>query len=325
MKHGQLWFGFLITLVLVFPGEVVEAARWTAPRDDKPTFKFGIVGTSLMVDISDPEGIVKPPIQYRPNSLGRLTLGVSFLGFGASVGLTTERNAEQEVQFGRTQGADYQFRFFREQNSFDLFYQKYEGFYIENSDKIDSSIQGTDPYLQHSDLRSEHLGFQYFRTFSPEDFSMAACFDQSGWQKESGGTWFGYAAIDQHSLRADSSLIPNELAANYAAIQKFRGGDFTTGKIGFGGAYVWVYDKFYLAGKLVIAGGQQKQKYYLGDESVDRWLPATGVNAKASLGYNGDTYFTSLHIFTDTTAIAIKDRQISMGTLDVSLFFGTHF
>jgi hypothetical protein len=318
-----IWYGSIITAMVCF-SQLSLAARWTPPPDEKPSFKFGVVGTSLMVDISDPEGVVKTPVEYRPNSLGRLTFGVAYLGFGATAGITTEREPEDEAQFGRTTGMDYQFRFFREQNSFDLFYQKYTGFYVENSKDIDPTIQGTDPFMQQSDMHSEHLGLQYFRTLSPEDFSMAACFEQNGWQKESGGTWFGYAAVDQHHLESASSLIPTQLLADYASIQDFRSGNFTTGKIGFGGAYVFVYNKYYLVGKLIVAMGQQKQKYELSGEKIDRLVPTSGGNAKVSMGYNGDTFFTSLNVFNDATSIAIKDRQINMGTLEVSLFFGTH-
>lgn len=310
--------------LLVFNGSLLFAAKWSPPRENAPTVKMGIVGTSLNLDIKDINGEAIP-IQYRPNSLGRIAVGIEYLGFGAMVGTAPKAAQSNESQFGKTTGIDYQFRFLREQNSFDFFYQKYQGFYILNSKKIDPTIQGEDPYLQRSDIHTEHIGFQYYRTLSPENFSIAACFDQSGWQKENGGTWFYYSALSQHHIDSDYSIIPSSLISSYSSIQDFKKGDFTTAKLGFGGAYVWVYNKFFLAGKLIAAFGQQKQNYNLGTEEIDRWVPTSGGSAKISLGFNGDSYFTSFNLFNDSTDITMNDRQIQFGTLEISWLWGAHF
>lgn len=315
---GRVMMVQLLFLPLAF------AARWTAPSENRPSFKIGIVGTTLSMDISDEKGEIKPQIKYRPNSLGRLVFGVEYLGYGLSAGLTPKGDSTRDAQYGSTNGIDYQFRFFREENTFEFFYQKYSGFYIENSSEIDPSIQGTDPYLQRGDLESEHLGIQYFRTLNPENFSLAACFDQSGWQKESGGTWFLYSGLDQHGIHADSGLIPSSLTASYSSLISFTQGHFTTAKIGFGGAYALVYSQFFIAAQLVIAGGQQKQVYHLDTESIDRLIPTSGGNLKLSFGYNGDRYFSSIKIFNDSTSLSIKDRKINMGTLEIGFNIGTH-
>lgn len=312
---------FLITTVSVRP---CFSARWTPPRADKPTLKLGVVGTALNLDIDHLEDESPIPVEYRPNSVGRWSVGVEYLGFGATIGSTPERNPIQEAQFGSTKGSDYQFRFLREQNSFDLFYQKYQGFYILNSQQIEPTRQSTDPYLQRPDLFTEHYGLQYFRTLSPEEFSMASCFEQSGWQKESGGTWFFYGGVDRHRIKADYSLIPTQVAEFFPTIKDFTGGEFTTAKLGFGGAYALIYNNFFAAMKLIVAGGQQQQHYHLNSETVDRVLPSSGGNAKISMGYNGENYFGSLNVFLDSTDLVMNDGKLKMGTIETSIFWGTH-
>jgi hypothetical protein len=256
--------------------------------------------------------------------MGRAAIGIEYFGAGLTVGFAQENSQENETRLGKTTGIDYQFRFLREENSFDLFYQKYSGFYIANSKDIDPTIEGNDPLMQRSDLHSEHVGLQYYRTLSPENLSLAACFDQSGWQKESGGSWFIYSAFDQHHIDSDASLIPTQVSSSYSTIQEFQGGNFTSAKLGFGGAYAFVYNHFYLATKLIIAGGQQKQVYSLGIEDIDRIIPTAGGNAKISFGYNSDSFFSSFNLFNDTSDISLRDRRIRLGTLELSLFFGLH-
>lgn len=316
-------FYTLIIMTLLYK-EFLFASKWTAPRENAPTLKMGIVGSSFSLDIDDPEGKSKPPIQYRPNTMGRTAIGIEYLGAGLTIGFTQSSTQENETRYGKTTGIDYQFRFLREENSFDLFYQKYSGFYIANSKDIDPTIQGNDPLIQRSDLHSEHMGLQYYRTLNPENLSLAACFDQSGWQKESGGSWFLYSAFDQHHIDSDASLIPSQVSSSYPTIQEFQGGNFTSAKLGFGGAYAFVYNHFYVAGKLIIAGGQQKQSYTLGAESINRIIPTAGGNAKISFGYNGDAFFSSFNLFNDTTDITLRDRRLRLGTLELSLFLGLH-
>lgn len=316
-------------LILVFLGLIwptsLWAASWVPHSLNKPSFRFGITGGNLGLNLN---GIDKDPadpiVKYRPNSLGRLSFGAQYMGFGATLGFTGKQAPEEEIKKGETDGMDYQFRFFNEQNSFDVFYQKYSGYFIENSNEVDPTWIQSDPFLQRSDIKTEHIGFQYFRTLDPVHFSMAACFDQSGWQRESGGTWFLYSALDQHRISADKSIVPTTVTSAYSEIIDFKRGIFTTAKLGFGGAYSFVYNSFFIATQFILAAGQQQQTYSLGAESTDRLMPASGGNFKLSLGYNGPEYFSSFNLFSESTNIFIKNRAIEFNTTDVSVFVGTH-
>lgn len=315
-----------VFLLISFLSWEASGNSWTPHSSNKPSFRVGIAGGSLGFNFRGSDSSpAKPLIQYRPNSQGRLAVGAQYLGLGATVGITGKQSPEEEYKRGHTDGVDYQFRFFREQNSFDIFYQRYHGYFIENSRAVDSSVSSSDPFLQRPDLQTEHMGLQYFRTLSPESFSLAAGFDQSGWQTQSGGTWFLYGAVDQHRISADSSLIPPSVSSQYAEITDFQGGFFSTAKLGFGGAYSLVYNSFFLATQIILAGGQQQQRFNLANEAIDRLIPASGANVKISFGYNGPRYFSSFNLFTDSTNIFIKNRILEFSTTEVSLFLGTHF
>lgn len=320
MKHIQ--FFILLEIFFAIP---TFATNWTAPRENAPTFKVGITGASLDTTIKDPKDNSKTQIQYTPNSLGRLTVGIEYLGFGASAGFASDYKQEDIRLKGKTSGQDYQFRFFKEQNTFDFFYQKYAGYYIKNSTQIDPTLHSSDPFIQRPDLHTEHYGFQYFYTLEPSELSLGASFNQSGWQKQTGATWFGYSALDKYHIDSDYSLIPTQMISLYQNIQDFSQGDFLTFKIGAGGAFNLVYNNFYLAGMFILAGGQQQQKYRLGSEFIQRIIPTGGGNFKISAGYNGDSYFTALNLFADSTDLTIADKTLSMGTIETNLMFGTHF
>lgn len=310
--------------LLIFKSQVF-ASLWTPAREDKPTVKLGIVGPSFSMSISDPKDKNKETINYSPNIMGSFMLGVEYLGYSGSIGYTSQSDPQSVAQYGKTKGIDYQFRIFRGANTLDFFYQKYQGFYIQNSREIDPNIQKSDPFFQYPSLHTEHLGFQYFRTLNPDNLSMSACFEQSGWQNQSGGSWLLMAAMDQHHIDSDLSLIPAAMSTTYAGIEEFRGGDFITAKLGLGGAFALVYKGLFLAGKLLYSFGQQKQKYLIGSERLERSVPTQGGNIKLSFGYNGDPFFTAIGLFIDTTQLAVSNYSVQMGTVEVRLHFGLHF
>jgi hypothetical protein len=303
----------------------VFAAKWSSPKENKPSFKYGFISSSLGENFQDQKDAKLTPINYVPNSTGRALLGVSYLGYGLSASFTGQQDNKSIVQRGKTTGQDYQFRFFKEQNTFDVFYQKYQGYYIGNSSELDPNTGGEKTYLQRPDIHSIHYGLQYFRSLNPEDFSMAACFDQEGWQNENGGSWFLYSGIDFHHLDADSSFIPSQLSTQYSSIQDFQKGDFSTLKVGVGGAFALVYSKFIFAAQLIIAGGQQAQSYTLNSMAINKTLPAGGGNLKISLGYNGEIFFSSFNLFNDSTTLKLDDKIITSNTQESTFIVGVHF
>ncbi len=314
----------LIYLLLLLISPLSKGAKWSTPRENQPSFKFGIISATLQNTFRDQKDQNLTSIDYEPNSVTRLLVGVTYLGYSLSGSFASRANEKSILSKGETKGADYQFRFFKEQNTFDIYYQKYQGYYIKNSSEIDPQYVGQDSYMQRPDMHTEHYGGQYFRSLNPEEFSLSACFEQNGWQKESGGTWFYYGGFDIHHIDADTTLIPNQLMSIYSSIHDFKRGDFTTLKLGFGGAYALVFNNFFLATQLIFAGGQQKQVYLINSNQINKIIPTNGLNVKVGLGYNGDKFYSSLNFFNDSTALNIEDKKIDTGTAEATLVFGVH-
>lgn len=283
------------------------------------------------ISIYDPYNKTSLPIGYQPDASGRVILGVNYLGYSFSVNsvISYSSGPHETTSIGGSsqKGTDYQFRIFGEKNTFDFFYENHKGFQIGNTKQIDPTYNATDPLIHNPDLQSVHFGVQYFRTLQPENYSLAANFNQSGWQKESGGSFFLFGGLDFHRIQTTTFLIPSQLAATYSSIQNFKSGEFETIKLGVGGAYSFVFRNLFLSLFYTYSGGQQNQKIDLGSDGSpkQRQLPTYGQNSKWSLGYNGDNFFLAMNFFQDLTAINLIDKMIDMTTNEYQLILGVHF
>lgn len=319
------WILILIILITL-PWLESEANNWEPPENNRPSVKLGIVGGTLGMQLSDLEGLSKQKINYNPNVSGQWSLGVEYSGLSASMATNLNPTPQLLNQYGRTKADDYQLRILNEKNTYEVFFQRYEGFYVGNSRQLDSSIGSNDPFFQFSKLHMEHYGFQYFRTINPDQFSMGACFDQSGWQKVSGATWFLYSGYDFHHIDSGGPpIIPDPAINSFASLMDFEKGDFQTFKLGGGGAFAWVFGNFLLGGQLIYAGGQQQKIIQFSSGEIRKQSPTSSANLKVSISYNGPTFFTGAQVFQDTTSINIKDRQLTFSTNEVRWMSGIHF
>lgn len=316
-----------LSILLLFCSLKSLASSWTGPGPTDFSVRTGVVGSQLSEDIQGPALLNAPNVNYIPNAPAQTIYGINIGKLGFSYGKLNALPQDQIFLKGNTLEEDYQFRIFGEKNTFDVFYQKYSGYYLNNSEQMDgvSRSSGLVPYLQRSDIHVEHYGLQYFRTLNDDNFSLAANFDQVGWQNQSGGSWFFYTGLDQHHIGGSSSFIPTQAQKYYPQFVNFRSGEFQSLKVGLGGGYSLVFGGLYIAGMLNIDGGQQRQRYELGTEKTERWVPGTGGNLKLSFGYNGKTLFSCFNFFQDSTDVKIADATIHFATMESSFHLGLHF
>jgi hypothetical protein len=103
-----------------------------------------------------------PKVVYNPHADNLSSLGVSYGPFGGSISWLNPTKPGTDFYYGDSTVSDYQFRFFGKKYTFDFFYQYYSGYFIENSEEVDSGITAGMPRIQRPDIKNIHVGAQDF-------------------------------------------------------------------------------------------------------------------------------------------------------------------
>ncbi len=310
---------------LVFFNTLYADNRWVAPEKDSLGVRLGILSPVLFLDLKDSKNSgAATPLKYQPNSGSRTALTLFYSQFSLTGSVPNNLDEKIIQDKGTSRVEDYQFRFYHKYGTWDFFYQKYQGYFIDNSSDVDPTYTGS-ARLKRPDLKTSHVGIQYFYIPYPENYSLGGTFDQNIRQIASGGSLFYSGYIGEHSIGAQSPLVPAALAAPYGSLANFKEGHFQNIRAGIGYGYTAVIYKFYLGFIAGVSLGQQQQKFDLVTESFDRWVPSNGSNLRVGLGYNGEKYFSGIQYIMDNTAIPFNEYMLGLTTGEYKLFFGSRF
>ncbi len=299
--------------------------RWQEPPKDTLGIRLGILSPVLFADIKDnKETGAGTPVKYGPNSNSRTALTLFYSHFALTGSVSNPLTEEDKENKGPSKVDDYQFRFYYKYGTWDFFYQNYQGYYIENSGQVDPAFSGVKK-IQRPDIKTSHTGVQYFYIPNAEHYSLGGTFDQNIRQIESGGSIYFSGYVGAHSVKADSPLVPANLASGYGSFANFKEGHFQNIRAGIGYGHTFVIYKFYLGFVFGISHGLQHQKFDLISEKFDRWVAATGANLKAGLGYNGEKFYSGFQYVMDNTSIGFNEYSIGLTSGEYRIFTGTRF
>lgn len=266
-------------------------ANWSKQPEDNLKVEVGVVTPNLSFEIMAPEGLSQSLIKYSPNTQSKTSLGLSYRNIGISASSANSTSEESQLNYGNSRSTDLQFRFFGKR-TYELFYQTYQGYYIENSQEIDSSYGSTSLKIQRPDIVSKNYGFNFYWNLNENDFSQAIAYDQMGIQTKSawGLSWLIHGS--QSSIEGQSELVPASVAPVFlfffgqmASIAHFHRNTLATG-LGIGG--IASLNNFYIATMFALGFGYQEITYESltsppGTESI------TGryISGRFGLGHNG--------------------------------------
>lgn len=314
---------FWIIIFIFISKSVFGQYRWESPSKNTLGVRLGLLSPTLSADIKDNKTVgAGTPIKYQPNSGTRTAVTFFYSQFALTGSVPNAIAPKDSQDKGTSKIEDYQFRFYYKYGTWDFFYQNYQGYFIENSSDVDSSFSSSTKILR-PDLKTSHVGFQYFYIPYPERYSLGGTFDQNIRQIESGGSIFYSGYIGQHLVKADSPLIPASLAPQYGSFGSFQEGQFQNARAGFGYAYTAVFFKFYLGFLIGLSHGLQQQKFILTEEQFNRWVSSSGGNVKIGLGYNGRKFFSGVQFIMDSTSIGFNEYTMGLTTGEYKIFIGT--
>lgn len=307
------------------PQAQLQSRNWEPPPPGTLTVQYGFSLPSLDLEIKNRENGQAQSLSYKPNTRQKSYLGFDYAAFGFAFGFANPQTAEQERIEGHSSSTDFQFRLYGKKLTHDFFYQRYQGYFLENTGAIFSNYTDGDAKYQRADLTTEHIGTNLIYNYSPERYSLSASFDQVSRQKKSAGSWLAIASLDYHRLHADTSLVPSAITGTYGTFESLREIHALTASAGLGGGYTFVVKDFFVGGLVAFSVG------YL-YESIDTTLGQfekgslnLRANMRLGLGYNGSKFLAGLHFNLDNNNLPAQNADISFNTSETMAIVGYRF
>lgn len=309
--------------VVFFVGSVAVGAIDANSKD--LTVRFGVSVPTLEFATKHRE-LPGKSLAIKPNAPSKTFLSLSYDWYGLTVASINPVSSEKEQKYGESQALDYQFRFYFKKFAAELFYQKYKGYYIDNTDEVAPGWSTNGNKRLYPDLTTEHRGLSLTYVFNPENYSMASAFDQSVRQTSSGGSWLANFSFSQHLFNNPDPLIPTELAGSYGEFEKVSAGNLSSLSLGAGGAYNLVlFENYFLSGLLMINLGPQFMKYIKTDGTTSENSFGSQAHLKVGLGYNGPKFISGFSFAGDTATYTIEKTELTFQTFELGIFVGTRF
>lgn len=277
---------------------------------------------TLSFDVENKRG-TKDKLTYKPNNSFTFGLGVYLFELGLEFTFALPVNDKSKEQFGTTHAKDIQINALATKFGFDLYHQKYKGFYQTDSRL---KIPSGDPFPQRSDIVTKNFGVSGFYILNNKKFSIRSAYNFAERQLRSHGSPLLVGALNTFKLSADSSVLSYEYRKLFGEEASFKNLKYTTLSIAPGYTYSLIYKHFFLNGTLIF-GPAHNWIYYKqnnGKEKNDITIN-TYTSVRVAIGYNSDHFFAGVNFVSQARNIKFEGIQFTNTNSTFKLLFGYRF
>ncbi|MBT1704179.1 DUF4421 family protein [Chryseosolibacter indicus] len=248
-------------------------------------------------------------LTYKPNNAYSLGLGLYLFEFNFELAFAVPLDQQSQEIYGKSKARDIQFNLLGKKWGLDLFYQRYNGFYITESGV---SPDADTPLPQRSDIVTNNVGLTGHYIVDNSRFSFRSSYNFAERQLYSKGSLLMFGGLSSFKLNADSSIITSEQQTKFGANVAFENLRYTTFSLAPGYTYSMVFKNFFLNGTLAV-GPAHHWILYKTENSADR--NETSVNsfiaARIAMGYNGERIFGGISFITQGSNVRFEDIRFS--------------
>jgi hypothetical protein len=296
MLYGDVEAQWLKKIFL--PGEHDSIYITTYPDDI--TIRLLSSSKDNTLNVFDAE--LQEGLLYKPNNRAITAVGAHYglLGFNVGWAVPWSYANKDDHIYGKTDYLDLQFHFFFRSFVIDIYYLRYNGFYLENSYEMLNGWENPETYRIRPDIGVKSYGGSFHYFFNKKKFSYKAVFTQNEWQRKSAGSLILGGGIFFIPVSADSSFIPNDIKYD----DFFRGFHFKAADmfsfgptVGYTHTFV-MWKKLFL--NLTLVGGLTAGYTDLVTNSNDQ-EERTGFTwhfqsvFRTGFGYNSDRWYVGLN------------------------------
>lgn len=265
----------------------------------------------------------KGKLTYKPNNAFTLGLGVYLFELGIELTMALPVDDKSTKRFGSSKARDVQVNALSKRFVFDLYHQKYTGFYVTDT-KI--KIPKNDPFPQRSDIVTRNFGLSGFYIFNSRKFSIKSAYNFAERQLKSHGSLLAVGALNSFKVTADSSVLSPKYQSSFGDGSSFEVLKCTTLSVAPGYSYSLVYKHFFLNGTFILGPAHNWIYYRLEDGSHKNDITInTYSSVRIALGYNSDKFFAGINFVTQSRGVRFEDIRFTNSSSTFRLLFGYRF
>jgi hypothetical protein len=262
-------------------------------------------------------------VTYRPNNSYSFGIGTYLFELGFELAFAVPLQKKSILQYGESDARDVQLHILGKSWGADVFYQKYSGFYVRESNNEPPSGL---PYPQRPDINSRNSGIVAHYVFNNKKFSFRSAYNFAERQLYSKGSLVLFSALSNFKMQADSSILSREQKVIFGSTVAFTKLKYTTFGIAPGYTYSLIFKSFFLNGTLALGPAHHWIKYNLeSNEKKDEIAVNSFVVARIAIGYNGERIFGGLTFITQGSNVKFEDARFSNNNATFKILLGYRF
>ncbi len=260
-------------------------------------------------------------LTYKPNNAVGLGFGLYVFEIGVEITFAVPIAAEREALFGRTKATDLQINLLGKTWGLDVFYQNYNGFYVNDSNV---TIGEGLPYPQRPDINTRNLGINGLYSFNKK-FSLRSAYNFSERQRRSAGSFILTGTMNFYSVNGDSAIYSKKYYSQFGAATAFTELGMNTFSISPGYTYTFVVRNFFVNGSISVGPALHWVNYQVVSKEISSSLLNSFVDLRLGIGYNGKRFFTGFNFVLQSRSAKFEGIQFVNSSNTFKLLFGYRF
>jgi hypothetical protein len=262
-------------------------------------------------------------LAFKPNNSYSLGLGMYLFEIGFELAFAVPLEEKSISRYGESTARDVQLNVLGKSWGVDTYYQKYQGFYVTDSD---TEVADDSPYPKRSDIASRNLGLTGTYVFNNRKFSFRSAYNFAERQLFSKGSVLMSASISSFRLKADSSIVTDEQILTFGEGAAFSEIRYTSLSIAPGYTYSIVFNNFFLNGSLSLGPAHHWIKFR-NDGGTDEFENTINsfAAARIAIGYNGQRIFGGVSFVTQGSNVKFQDVRFSNNNGSFKILIGYRF
>ena len=314
--------------LLFITTSIFTPSLWAGVSDHSDRFSLTLLSQTQTTELEIVSKATGKTIVFKPNNHSQVGLGVSAFGLGGAVFNSTAFTQEDIQQKGKTKYEDFSGSLFlgnKDQFLLAGYYNRFKGFYVENSQEVDTSLTAADPFIQNASLETFNWGATIYYVFSPDQLSLSAHLGQSAQQTSSDGSWFIRASYDGLKIKSQGAFIPTVAQADYGTDALIEDGEFNTASFTLGYGHAWISGNWFFFIQVNLGTGSQFLKYTVAGDKKATTKQAFKGGSSLVGGYNGNDFYSGLKVDFDNTDLPLETININTSRLLAQFFLGYRF
>lgn len=270
----------------------------------------------LSLDIEKSNSAAKDTISkltYKPNLKVSFGVAGSYKNYSLALAIRLPSDKETKEKYGDTEYMDLRLSMYQPRFGADAFYQRFNGFYLENQKKIDTTWTKDSEYFKQSNLAISTFGLNFYYVHSNR-FSFKAAFGLNEKQLKSAGSFLLMTSYLNSKIENNRSLFPDFLTESYLNTTTFRNGNFNSFSVAPGYGYTLTNHNIYFTVAFFAGPGIQQQYHNLQAKNKKSYKATIKLNLRSSIGYNSENKFFRLAFGLDTNTTTIEDTNLNILT-----------